>query len=449
MASSTSSPISSSTQPGSNIDYERFLDCVHCGLCTASCPTYLETGNENDSPRGRIYLMRAVVDQRIELTSKVQKHLDLCLDCRACETACPSGVRYGRLIEPFRTSIREKGDWFERWILHWLLPNPKRMRLALAPVRFMQLIGLDGLIRSRLLTSCLPGKKLKQLHAMLPSHQKNIAPLLRFYPAKGEKRATVALFEGCVSDIFFRHTNRATARVLQENGCDVHIPTGQGCCGAIHYHSGSDQPAITFAKNNCLSFDPDQYDAIIVNVAGCGSMLKDYPHLAAENADLSKSAGFSPETANRFSSKVKDISEFLLELGPRPPEGAIPLTATYHDACHLAHAQQIREAPRKLLEMIPELNLVPLEESEICCGAAGTYNLTEPEMSDRLAKRKLDKIGNTKAQAVFTSNAGCLLQIGKQSRLNRDPLWVAHPIDILDMSYRGLKPSHLASTTDR
>ena len=157
MASSTSTPIASSTQPGSNIDYERFLDCVHCGLCTASCPTYLETGNENDSPRGRIYLMRAVVDQRIELTSKVEKHLDLCLDCRACETACPSGVNYGRLIEPFRTSIRDKGDWFERWILHWLLPNPKRMRLALAPVRFMQFIGLDGLIRSRLLTSLLPG----------------------------------------------------------------------------------------------------------------------------------------------------------------------------------------------------------------------------------------------------------------------------------------------------
>ncbi len=449
MASSTSTPIASSTQPGSNIDYERFLDCVHCGLCTASCPTYLETGNENDSPRGRIYLMRAVVDQRIELTSKVEKHLDLCLDCRACETACPSGVNYGRLIEPFRTSIRDKGDWFERWILHWLLPNPKRMRLALAPVRFMQFIGLDGLIRSRLLTSLLPGKKLKQLHAMLPPPQKNIAPLRSYYPAKGKKRATVALFEGCVSDIFFRHTNRATTRVLQENGCDVHIPTDQGCCGAIHYHSGSDQPAINFAKSNCVSFNPDQYDAIIVNVAGCGSMLKDYPHLAAENAALSKSADFSSEMANRFSSKVKDISEFLLELGPRPPEGAIPLTATYHDACHLAHAQQIREAPRKLLEMIPELNLVPLEESEICCGAAGTYNLTEPEMSDRLAKRKLDRIGNTKAQAVFTSNAGCLLQIAKQSRLNRNPLWVAHPIDILDMSYRGLQPSHLTSTTDR
>lgn len=429
---------------GGSIDYELFLDCVHCGLCTAACPTYLETGNENDSPRGRIYLMRAVTDERLELTREVRRHLELCLDCRACESACPSGVQYGRLIEPFRIEMEQGAalgggaeagktqDWFHRWVLYGLFPYPRRTRLALAPARVLQWTRLDRLLEWSGLLRLLP-RRLQQLHGMLPPPRGRVARLPEFLPAHGQRRARVALFAGCVGDVFFRHTNWATARVLQANGCDVVVPREQVCCGAIHFHSGSAEPAAGFARANCAAFKPDDVDAIVVNVAGCGSMLKDYAH--AFDGSEEASADFAG-----FARKVRDVSEFLAELGPAPPKGEIALKATYHDACHLAHAQQIRRAPRDLLEMVPGLELVPLEESEVCCGAAGTYNLTEPEMSGQLSARKMEKIRATGAEAVFTANAGCLLQIEKQARQDRRPLWVAHPIDVLDLSYRQEAP---------
>jgi glycolate oxidase iron-sulfur subunit len=433
-------------RPGAAIDYELFLDCVHCGLCTAACPTYLETGNENDSPRGRIYLMRAVRDDRLHLSREVRRHLELCLDCRACESACPSGVQYGRLIEPFRIEMERVAtdaqpgaagkaktrDWFHRWILYGLFPYPRRTRLALAPARLLQRSRLDRLLEWSGLLRLLP-RRLQQLHAMLPPPRQGDPRLPEFLPAQGKRRARVALFTGCVGDVFFRHTNWATARVLQVNGCDVVVPSEQQCCGAIHFHSGSEAPAAQFARANRAAFAADDVDAIVVNVAGCGSMLKDYAH-AFDGAD-----GPSADLSG-FAQKVRDISEFLVELGPVPPEGEIAVKATYHDACHLAHAQQIRQPPRQLLEMIPALELVPLEESEVCCGAAGTYNLTEPEMSARLSARKMEMIRATGAEAVFTANAGCLLQIEKQARQERLPLWVAHPIDVLDLSYRRQPP---------
>ncbi|MDB4637532.1 MAG: heterodisulfide reductase-related iron-sulfur binding cluster [Planctomycetaceae bacterium] len=425
---------------GGKIDYTKFLDCVHCGLCTSACPTYLETGDENDSPRGRIYLMRAVVDERIELTDTVQRHLDLCLDCRSCETACPSGVQYGRLIEPFRVDTHKRdqaagkktGGWFQSIFLHGLFPYPDKLKWALAPARIMQRLKLDRVIDAIGLPKLLP-TKLRRLYQQLPKLQRRGKKFPHVLPAKGEKRARVGLFTGCVAEAMFSQTNRATARVLQENGCDVVIPNTQGCCGAIHYHSGAEQPALEFARQNAEAFLSEDLDAVIINVAGCGAMLKDYHHLAEEieGTDEATAAKLS-----QFTAKVKDISEFLMELGPREPKGKIPLNAVYHDACHLCHAQQIRSQPRELLSMIPGLTLTPLAESEICCGAAGSYNLTEPEMADRLGQRKVKNILKGEPEAVITGNAGCSLQIQAVLRNKGEPLPVYHPVDLLDCSYR-------------
>lgn len=428
-------------RPGSDIDYARFLDCVHCGLCTSACPTYLETGNENDSPRGRIYLMRAVTDGRIELTDRITRHLDLCLDCRSCETACPSGVQYGRLIEPFRVAMHQQAaptgepknpGWFQRFILYGMFPYPKRLRMALWPARVMQWLYLDRVAEGLGLTRLLP-EKLRRMQSLLPPLKMHAPQLPEVLPAIGKKRARVALFTGCVADAIFSHTNWATARVLQANGCEVVIPRNQVCCGAIHYHSGAGGPALEFASTNADAFGGDDIDAVIINVAGCGSMLKDYGHVAHE---LEPQNAARHEALSKFAGKVKDVSQFLVELGPIPPRGRIEMKATYHDACHLVHAQKVRDQPRELLSLVPGLQLVPLPESDICCGAAGSYNLTEGEMADRLAERKIKNILSTGANAVITGNAGCSLQIQSALRRLHPEIWVAHPMDILDLSYR-------------
>jgi glycolate oxidase iron-sulfur subunit len=427
----------SNHNPGAGIDYGLFLDCVHCGLCTAACPTYVELGNENDSPRGRIYLMRSVTDGRLELNQEVRRHLELCLDCRGCETACPSGVQYGKLIEPFRVAMEQVGDgqqktadWFHRWILFGLFPYPDRLRKALIPARIAQRLGLMTAAEKLGLLRLLPSR-LRQLAAMLPPLERRQPALPEVRPAIGRRRARVALFTGCVADVMFRGTHWATIRVLQQNGCDVVIPRGQACCGAMHFHAGSSEPARQLADTNLAAFDPNGVDAILVNVAGCGSMLKDYGH----HWDDAR----QPER-ERFAAKVKDITEFLDGLGLVEPGGEIRRVATYHDACHLAHAQKIREAPRRLLAQIPGLVVKDLPEAELCCGAAGTYNLTEPEMAGRLARRKLKNILATGADLVITANAGCLLQIARESRHQGRPLTILHPIDLLDLSYRGETP---------
>ncbi len=417
----------------SKIPYSLYQDCIHCGLCTASCPTYVETGDENDSPRGRIYLMRAVADGRIDASTEVRRHLDLCLDCRACETACPSGVQYGRLIEPFKVALHassppaDRTGWLQRMILHHLFPHGGRVKLALTPARWMQRFGLLDRIENLGLMKLLPST-LRQMQAMLPALDKPGSRLPEVLPPSGPKRATVALFVGCVGDAMFPGTTAATARVLQANGCEVHVPRGQNCCGAIHYHAGSEAPAVAFARRNMAALNPDRFDAIVTNVAGCGAMLKDYHHLLPHQ---------DHDAATRFVAKVRDISEFLVDLGPIAPTHPIPIRATYHDPCHLAHAQQIRSAPRQLLGLIPGLELIPLEESDLCCGAAGTYNLTQPEMADRLGRRKLDNIRATGAKTVVTGNVGCILQIARQAKDQGDPIEVVHPVDLLDRSYRG------------
>jgi glycolate oxidase iron-sulfur subunit len=421
------------------IDYELFLDCVHCGLCTSSCPTYVELGDENDSPRGRIYLMRALTDGQLELNDQVRRHLDLCLDCRACESACPSGVQYGRLIEAFRIHVEKTAPrpdtlgLIKRLFLFHLTPYRRRTRWALAPVRLLQWSGLDRLMRKAGLLWLLPAS-IGQLHDMVPPLARHYGRLPEVLPAEVKRRARVALFLGCAADALFPQTTLATARVLQRNGCEVLVPRSQVCCGALHYHSARPGPAAAFASRNCSAFDtPEGVDAIITNAAGCGAMLKDYHHLLHDSP--------LAEAGRAFARKVRDVNEFLVELGPVQPEHPLPVRATYHDACHLCHGQQIRSQPRQLLSLIPALELVPLAESEICCGAAGSYNLTQPEMAERLGQRKARNILATGAQAVFSGNVGCLLQIQRYVRGERPDLWIAHPMDALWASYSGNRSS--------
>lgn len=434
---------------GQSIPYERFLDCVHCGLCTSACPTYVETGNENDSPRGRIYLMRGVVDGRLELTDKVRHHLDLCLDCRSCETACPSGVQYGRLIEPFRVEMQQttpartklsaerqaptQPDWFHRYILYGLFPDRKKTALALKPARWMQKLGLDKLAESTGLNKLLP-ERLQRMQQQLPTLRASQQELPEFLPAEGTRRATVALFIGCVADAMFRHVHWATARVLQKNGCDVLVPRQQACCGAIHYHSGASQPALRLMNQNVAAFDLTKIDAIIVNVAGCGAMLKDYDHIAEELAGRTQ----TEHHQSAFCSKVKDIAEFLSDLGPVTPGGHIEAVAAYQDACHLQHAQRIQKQPRDLLRIIPGLQLRAIAEPELCCGAAGSYNLTQPDMANRLGQRKIGHLLEVHPDVIVTGNAGCSLQLQAKLKERKVNVPVMHPMELLDMSYRNL-----------
>lgn len=436
------------TSRGPHLDYELVLDCVHCGLCTASCPTYVETSNEADSPRGRIYLMRNVIDGTLPLDADVKQHLDLCLNCRACETACPSGVQYGKLIEPFREYMNELEpgrqvqtlNALQQFLLFHVFPYRWRNRLSLAPARLMQWTGLDWLTEKTGLTRLLP-QSLRGMKQMLPDLKPHYGYLPEVLEPIGPRRARVALFLGCVADSLYPETNYATAKVLQANGCEVWIPRNQGCCGALHYHSALEEPAREFAAANCEAFGAtdtakfQSVDAIVSNAAGCGYQLKDYAHLMHSTPQA--------ESAARFQSKVRDISEFLMELGPVKPKHPLKIRATYHDACHLRHAQQIYRQPRQLLEMIPGLELIPLPESELCCGAAGSYNLTQPEMADRLGKRKSTNIISTGAKALFTGNVGCLMQITRHLKSFDPSIWCAHPVDALWASYSGEMPQEL------
>ncbi len=415
------------------VDAELFHRCVHCGLCTSACPTFTELGDENDGPRGRIQLVQLVTEGQSDLTARMRRHLELCLNCRACETACPSGVQYGRMIEPFRLAVQEsderfetRHDWFRESILLRLFPYADRMRRAVTPVRLARQFGLFKAAKRLGLLQLIPGR-LGRMVSLLPSPAKTGPKLPKFLPAVGRKRARVAFFVGCVADAMFRPTHWATLRVLQHNGCDIFIPPEQGCCGAIHFHAGDNVGARAMADQNLVAFELDRCDAIVVNHAGCGAMMKEYGRHWRD--------GLQPHR-EKFAAKVMDVHEFLDELGPIPPAGRIETVVTYHDACHLGHAQSITQPPRRLLAMIPGLEMVDLPETDICCGSAGTYNLNEGEMSDRLACRKLENILGTGAEIVLAANAGCLLQIQREVRENRRPLRVMHPMDLLDLSYR-------------
>jgi glycolate oxidase iron-sulfur subunit len=415
------------------IAHDQLLRCVHCGICTSSCPTYLETGDENDGPRGRIQLIQLVADGRTALTDRMVRHLELCLDCRACESVCPSGVQYGRLIEPFRQAIHEndsraenRSDFFRRFMLD-VFPYSDRLRRMLRPMRLMQRVGILAAIERLGLLKVLPGR-LGRLAHLLPQPSRRRPRLPKFLPAVGRRRARVAFFVGCVADAMFRNVHWATVRVLQQNGCDVFVPPGQGCCGAIHLHNHETDGARRLADANLRAFELDRYDAILVNHGGCGAMLKEYGFHWHD--------GLQPHRA-RFAEKVKDVHEFLDSLSVVPFGGRIETVATYHDSCHLAHAQRVVSAPRRLLAKIPGLELRELPEAGICCGAAGTYNLSEPEMSDRLSRRKLENIVRTGARVVLTANAGCHLQIEREVRQATLPLRVMHPMELMDLSYQG------------
>ncbi|MCC6442808.1 MAG: 4Fe-4S dicluster domain-containing protein [Armatimonadetes bacterium] len=411
------------------VDYDRFLDCVHCGLCLSQCPTYVELGTEMDSPRGRIYLMRALADGRVEAGASLVSHLDLCLGCRACETACPSGVRYGSLIEATRAELeirysRPPADrWFRRFVIERILPYPPRMAAALAPARLGKKLGIF-----RLAEAVGLGHLFKGLAELLPEEPVRIGPLPERTLARGEKKLTVALLSGCVMSVMFQETNRATIRVLVANGCEALVPKGQGCCGALSLHNGFPEDARRFAKKNIEVFEAAGVDRIVTNAAGCGAAMKEYDHL------LAGEPGWA-ERASRFAAKVRDVSEVLAEVGIEGPLKEIRAKVTYHDACHLAHGQKVRQQPRAILKAIPGLEFVELKESDWCCGSAGTYNLTEPQMAERILKRKLDNILATGASIVVTGNPGCLVQIRNGLRKIGADIEVLHPVELLDRAY--------------
>ena len=380
------------------LDYDKSLACIHCGLCLSSCPTYLETGNENDSPRGRIYLMRAIQDARVALADASVRHIDLCLGCRACEAACPSGVHYGELLEATRDHVEKRyrrspyQNFLRRFVIEKMFPVPWRMKLLLAPGLLLKRVGLDRL---------LP-KSLRESMALIPEKISG-APLLEVYPVE-KPRGRVGFISGCVMSVMFGDTNLSSVKLLNRAGFDVVVPREQGCCGALFAHGGNLASARESAKRNILAFEEQSpFNAIIINAAGCGSTLKEYGHLLASDPEWA-------ERARAFSSQVKDITEFLAAV-LRVPQTSSSERITYHDACHLAHAQRITKAPRDLVKAVAGANFVELPESDVCCGSAGSYNLTEPEMAGRLQHRKVENILRTGAQIVVTSNPGCMLQI--------------------------------------
>jgi glycolate oxidase iron-sulfur subunit len=419
-APATSQPRATSAQRF--VAYDKFLDCVHCGLCLSACPTYVELGTEMDSPRGRIYLMKALEDGSLPMTPDVARHLDLCLGCRACETACPSGVRYGELIESARSFVEEHhhrslADRLRRRMVTFVFPHPQVLRMLLLPLRFLELIGVLNLAR-----------RFGGAAATLPRlGWWEPAPAL--LPPRGTERHRVGLVAGCVAQVLFAETNRATLRVLARNGCTVETPARQVCCGALYLHAGARRAALECARRTIDTF-PASLEAILVNAAGCGAMLKQYGDLLADDPAYAA-------RAHAFSAKVRDVTEFLAAIDLEPPTHPVRARVTYHDACHLAHGQGVRQAPRQLLRKIPGLELVELADADTCCGSAGSYNLTEPEMARRLGARKAENVRATSATCVAAANPGCVMQIQAALRRGGSEVVVRHPIELLDEAYGG------------
>lgn len=411
------------------VDSEKFFDCVHCGLCLSACPTYVELGTEMDSPRGRIATMRALHEGRFDLNAEVVRHLDLCLGCRACETACPSGVHYGELIEGVRPFIEQHYqrpllERLKRWTINTIFPTPLGMRLFALLLRTGAAVGLGRLARWHRLP-----RHIRYWLGLLPeTGTASAAPLLERYPAIGEKRYTVALLSGCVMPALFGATNQATVTVLRHNGCDVLVPKEQVCCGALLLHNGDKAAALTLARRNLDVFSAIEADAVIINAAGCGAMMKEYGALCKDDPTYR-------EKAEHLATQAKDVAEFLVSIPLKIPTKEMKTTVTYHDACHLAHGQGVREQPRALLRAIPGMRLLELPESDWCCGSAGTYNLTEPAMAQRLLDRKMENIQAVGAELVVTGNPGCLMQIRAGLQQRGLPIKVVHTVDLLAAAY--------------
>lgn len=421
-------------------------ECVHCGFCLPTCPTYALWQTEMDSPRGRIYLMKLALDGEIELNETVVGHFDACLGCLACVTACPSGVRYDRLIEATRGQIerrfpRSPGARLFRRLLFAVLPYPRRLRVLLPLLRLYQRSGVQAFLRRAGLLRRLPAS-LRALEGLLPPGRARATPLAptpappAAAGAPGAARLRVGLLTGCVQSVFFGEVNAATARVLAADGCEVVIPPGQGCCGALALHAGLEEDALQRARRTIEVFERAGVDVVAVNAAGCGSAMKDYGRLLADDP-------LWAERARTFSGRCYDVTEVLDRLeapAQRQPLPGAPLRVAYHDACHLQHGQGIRAQPRRLLAAIPGVELVEIPDAALCCGSAGIYNLVQPAAAAELGERKARHILATGAQAVVTGNPGCALQIAAALERAGQPLPILHTIELVDASIRGTTP---------
>jgi glycolate oxidase iron-sulfur subunit len=413
-------------------DPDLIADCVHCGFCLPTCPSYSVFEDEADSPRGRIVLMRVGNEAGSQASDEMRVHLDRCLGCMACVTACPSGVQYDKLIEQARPQVernapRPRRERLHRRLIFALFTHPGRLR-ALAPVLWIQQqLGVNDALAARL-------GRVPELQAMLKlappvTRRAAIQRLPEVTLAQGTRRGRIALMQGCVQRVFFGDVNAATVRVLSAEGWEVHAPRQPRCCGALQMHAGVEEEALELAKQTIAAYE--DFEAVAVNVAGCGSGMKDYAHLLSDDPEWA-------ERAAAFSARVKDVSELLAEHEPQAPRHPLPMRVAYHDACHLAHAQQVRAQPRALLRGIPELEVLEPADWELCCGSAGIYNLVQPEAAAELGARKAATLAATGANAIAAGNPGCALQIAACSEGRALPIF--HPMTLLDHSIRGTRP---------
>lgn len=418
----------------------KLLACVHCGLCLEACPTYVQTGDENDGPRGRIYLMRAVEEGRLALTSNTfTRHIDRCLGCRACESACPAGVEYGQLLEAARSDIATGGrkeGWTSRALglaLRHVWSRPARLRIAFTFARLLRDSRLPHLLLSTKLTRLLPSQfelALALLDGSRPAPAGDAQTSSDYAGASSDESPDALLFEGCVTEGLFARVNRATARVLAVNGCAASAPRGQVCCGALHAHAGDLEGARRLARRNVEAFEDEGRAPVVTNAGGCGAMLVSYSHLLADDEEYA-------ESAREFSKRVRDVSQQLEATGMRRAEaGAVEVTATYDASCHLLHGQRAQAEPVRMMGRVEGLRLVPLEGADVCCGGAGVYNLIETELSSRVLAEKLKHVRETGAEVLATGNPGCHMQLAAGARLAGLKLRVVHPVELLDESYR-------------
>jgi glycolate oxidase iron-sulfur subunit len=412
-------------------DYSR---CIRCGLCLNQCPTYRELGTEMDSPRGRIYQIAQVAEGRLPIEADFVRHIDLCLDCRACETACPSGVEYGKLVEDARAQIEQnyRRPLAQRFLRHiafrHLITSPANLRLAGFLLGIYQRSGLQQMVRDSTLLSGSP--RLQQLDQLAPTVESpSFFPQIgKVFPARAPRRYRVAFHAGCIANICFARLNDTTVRVLQENGCDVIVAGHQVCCGALPQHAGWREMARHLARRNIDAFS-EPVDAILTNAAGCGSTLKEYGALLAGDAGWA-------DRARRFASKVQDVTEFLCDVGLVREPRAFPATVTYQDSCHLAHGQHIRRQPRDLLASVPALRLVEMPLSDHCCGSAGIYNVTETSLSMQLLEKKMESVNSTDAEVIATANPGCILQLRAGAALYGRQQRIMHVVELLEPESR-------------
>ncbi len=419
---------------------ELVSDCVHCGFCLPACPTYTLWGEEMDSPRGRIYLMNEGL-QGEPLSDSMVEHFDACLGCMACVTACPSGVQYDKLIEATRSQVerryeRSRADRALRAAIFALFPYPRRLRLMRGPLRLHQRSGLSRLLRRTGILDRL-SPTLASMERLAPPLSA-AEPVPTFTPAAGTKRGTAGLLLGCVQREFFPGVNAATARVLAAEGFDVLAPATQGCCGALSAHNGREAEAQGFARDLVDTFERAGVDHIVVNSAGCGSTMKEYADLLADDPTYA-------ERARTFAGKVRDVSEIIAEAGPVAPRHPLPVAVAYHDACHLSHAQGVRAQPRELLRGIPDLELREIAEGDLCCGSAGIYNILNPVAARELGDRKAGNVAATGADLLVTANPGCLMQVASALERRGASLALAHTVEVLDASIRGLDPDRLGA----